>query len=292
LRLAHASALGNAPTLSVNGTASIDVGGLADRTLLINRGSLTVSGNRTLTGNVELSDGKLVCPGTGVLQVTGDVDISGGTLEVKVGAGAGTLGANGVVTLGGNLVVKMGGTSLNGTQSIPIITAASITGNFNVVDLPTPPSGTTYSIAVTPTQVLFQVAPGTPAQAWLSASGLSASTAMDQDTDGDGFVLLSEYALGGRASGHDSYLMQGNYAGGFLHLGFFRNPSATDVTYLVEGSSNLTTWTTVLRKVGSGAWTGTAPFSEGTPSRGLVPVTVTDTTSTSPRFLRIRVTRP
>ena len=292
LRLAHASALGNAPTLAVNGTASIDLGGLADRTLLINRGSLTVSGNRTLTGNVDLSNGKLVCPGTGVLQVTGDVDISGGTLEVKVGAGAGTLGANGVVTLGGNLEVKMGGTSLNGTQSIPIITAASITGNFNVVHLPTPPLGTIYSIVVTPTQVLFQVAPGTPAQAWLLASGLSASMAMDQDTDGDGFVLLSEYALGGSASWRDNYLMQGNYAGGFLHLGFFRNPSATDVTYLVEGSSNLTTWATVLRKIGSGAWTGNAPFSEGTLSMGLVPVTVTDTTSTSPRFLRIRVTQP
>ncbi len=294
LALAHASALGSASSVTLSGTSVLDASVLALGTLSVNRAALTVGGVGTITGNIALSAGKLSSPGSGQLAISGDLGISGGTTEVKVGIGAGGIIVGGNATLGGTLAVTMGG-SLSGTQTVSLITAASVSGSFAAVQLPPPPVGTAYSISVTSTQVLLRVAPATPVQSWLASQMLPMGTALDQDLDGDGQSLLVEYGLGGSALAPDPTLTRASLGGPSntaLTISFLWNSAATDLDCLVRSSPNLVDWITVLRKTGGGPWSGTASYTQGTAVNGLVSVTVTDPGTGEPRFLRLEITKP
>jgi hypothetical protein len=173
-----------------------------------------------------------------------------------------------------------------------LITASAVTGSFSAFQLPTPPTGLYYVIETTGTQVRLKVLSGTPSQSWLAAANLPTDTSLTSDPDSDGVPLLLEYALGGSAALTDQApvcLVEGSEA---LQIQFLWNTQASDVTAIVEGSSDLLTWTTLLSKTGGGAWTGAASFTEGTPTGNLVPMTVTDPITTSPRYLRIRIIKP
>ena len=72
----------------------------------------------------------------------------------------------------------------------------------------------------------------------------------------------------------------------YLTLNFKRNTSASDITYTVQGSSDLSTWTTISSYSG-GAWT---PSANVTDAAGVV--TVQDTIPTNlnvRRFMRLQV---
>ena len=123
------------------------------------------------------------------------------------------------------------------------------------------------------------VQPLTAFQSWqLQYFGTTASTgssAATADPAGDGMSNLLKYALGADplASGVQQ-LPTATTVGGKLELTFTR--ARSDVTYLVEGSSDLQTWSTL----------ATNPGVVGQS------VTVQDTASSTPRFLRLQITQP
>ncbi len=119
--------------------------------------------------------------------------------------------------------------------------------------------------------------------------------AADADPDGDGLDTLSEYAYltnptvldaAGAAPALGMDPVSGN-----LQITFRRNPAATDLTYIVEASGNLTTWTPIASSTGGAATTnlGGALSINETGTSPLI-VTVIDGVSMAPpasRFLRL-----
>lgn len=120
-------------------------------------------------------------------------------------------------------------------------------------------------------------------QSWLSGYSLPAdgtgAGALSADPDGDGLSNLLEYALGGNpASNASAPAPQTEVADNSLQLVFFR--ARSDLTYQVEGSSDLSTWSTL----------ATNPGQVGT--NVTVPDPVALDSAQPRRFLRLRVTNP
>ena len=130
----------------------------------------------------------------------------------------------------------------------------------------------------------------------------------EKDSDADGINNLLEYSLGnspisttgsnGPASLPQAVIVSSDpLLNDRISLQInFPDPAPSDVSYVVEASSNLTeAWTPLATKIGTGSWTwnpgGTNRISLGTPSAGRVMVKIGDSvpTSSNPkRFLRLR----
>ena len=120
------------------------------------------------------------------------------------------------------------------------------------------------------------------------------------DNESDGLANGIEYAWGfspkTRNQMSDGLTVNGAGlgAGTPLTITFRRDPLATDLTYQLQGSSDLVVWTTLAQSVGGGAPTG-AGFQSESEIGGQAPfrnVIVTDTAPAGPkRFFRLKVTR-
>lgn len=116
------------------------------------------------------------------------------------------------------------------------------------------------------------------------------------DPDGDGFVNLLEYALGGNALANGGALYQAAMSTGALTLQITRNLANTDITLTVQGAdSPAGPWTDLARSTNGNAFTvlavGAAVNETGTGATRTV--IVTDAVSGSARrFMRTMVTRP
>ncbi len=120
------------------------------------------------------------------------------------------------------------------------------------------------------------------------------------DTDKDSLTDGIEYAWGFSPKTRNpmSDGLTVNYdgvpGGSPLIVTFRRDPLATDLTYELQASSDLATWTTICQSVGGAIPTGTAYVGESvisgqSPYRNVV---VSDTAATgSKRFVRLKVTR-
>ena len=112
---------------------------------------------------------------------------------------------------------------------------------------------------------------------------------------GDGVPNLLKYATGGSPRiSDDNALLECLTTGTRPTLTFHRNPSATDVRYVVEGADRLTNgaaWRGLATNVG-GSWLGATNVEE-TGTGNPVECTVTDPVALqSNRYLRLRVSRP
>lgn len=123
------------------------------------------------------------------------------------------------------------------------------------------------------------------------------------DPDGDGLTNLLEYALNqdptryGQGSNPVQTVIRGYADGNYLSIRFTRAPLATDITYIVEVSSDLATWTAVASAANGAALSGPGVVSDDGANSSAHTVEVRDTVeqSASPgqrRFLRLRVTQP
>jgi hypothetical protein len=136
----------------------------------------------------------------------------------------------------------------------------------------------------------------TPMDLWKSAcfGSSSANPSVSGDTvvnNGAGITNLMAYALAANpytaSAGNLPTANQIPVSGTrYLQLAFTRNTAATDISYIVQGSSDLSQWSTI-RTFRYGRWT---PGGNVTDDSGAV--TVQDTTpmsSTPGRFLRLQV---
>lgn len=150
-------------------------------------------------------------------------------------------------------------------------------------------------------------------QTYFGSSSNSGNAADTADFDGDGVNNLLEYALGANptngnggdgiatlpegisGSTSDQPLLQDR-----LYLSFSIPQTApADVTYTVQASDSLGTWTEVARKIGTGAWTWLAGGSVRIYTSVQAPYEVVQIGDTSPRdnantrrFMRLQVSAP
>jgi hypothetical protein len=117
------------------------------------------------------------------------------------------------------------------------------------------------------------------------------------DPDGDGMKNLTEYGftLDPKVPGTSGGVTASVNAGGYLEIRFTRNTGRTDLTYTVEATSNLVTWTPIASSTGGAATVGSGAHSVVESGAGAVKtVTVEDSQtaiSGSPRFLRVKMVR-
>ena len=237
-------------TLSVGGTLSI---GVAD--------TLTLSGGATLVaddvaGNLTNTSGTL-SPADGATAAAIDgnyVQSATGTLLIEIGGASGggghdVLAVDGTVNLAGTVKVTL----LNGFeptlgQSFIVLACQALTDGGVVFDLPALPEDRAWQTLVTDdTITLSVIAAATDGlSAFRTLYGLAADGSEDtDDTDGDGMANLLEYALGANPLDADpSALPTASVADGQLVFVFQRPDSAeTDLSYVVQSSPDLSTWT-------------------------------------------------
>jgi hypothetical protein len=125
------------------------------------------------------------------------------------------------------------------------------------------------------------------------------------DPAGDGIPNLLKYALAmdPNATNSPDRTTAFDVSGNQFHFQFHRNTSATDVTYIVEFSGSLRSWTPLMTDTGAAGWvagmagaTAAESVPVGIPPDQYVNVTITDptdltATGTTNRFFRLNVHR-
>ena len=148
----------------------------------------------------------------------------------------------------------------------------------------------------------FPLSAVTAVSYYLAGFGLTGpNAALTADPNADGVTNLMAYALGLNPTVQSANsLPQGkikNYNGvSYESIAFTRSSVATDLTYIVEVSSDLSHWTTVATSSGGAATTGPGFVGEtGTAPNYLVEARDTQLVgdpNAPRRFLRLRVTSP
>jgi len=149
---------------------------------------------------------------------------------------------------------------------------------------------------------MFSLSIVTRADNYLSSFGLTGGNAGWMfDYDKDGIVNLMEYALQLDPTrpgvAETPAVTVKNYGGtDFLSITFIRSSAATDITYKVEGSTDLSAWSELASSVGGDPTSGPGFVSEtGSPPNLSVEVRDTVPLSSAPdgkRFLRLKVSSP
>ena len=134
----------------------------------------------------------------------------------------------------------------------------------------------------------FQIDAPTPVETWRTYhfGSNTSNLANNADYDDDGIQNLVEYALGTNptlgTSSHGPAALPVSLVGDAdallsdrLALSFnIANPNPTDITYLVQATDNLGTWTNIASKSGAGSWTWLAGGPSHIVTSGTGPVSV------------------
>jgi hypothetical protein len=300
--------------------------------------STQASGNRDRLANgtkfavPTVADGKVFVGNSNSVSVfgllAGTLAFSSPAYSVAENGGTATLtvnrlgGTNGAVQV--SYATIAGGTATNGTDysdvtgvlnwasgesaaktfPVPILNNPLVQPNVTInIALSSPTSGS--ALGVQPTAVLTIVQP--PISAWklmyFGADANNPAIAGDSaDPQSDGMVNLMAYAYGLNPLVTNTNPFTGSLVGNQFQLSFPRNISASDITYNIQSSVDLSIWNNLLTFVATSGWvtnvTG-ATVSES-PTNGLPPnqtVNVTATTSTNVtgntanQFLRLQIQR-
>jgi fibronectin-binding autotransporter adhesin len=298
LALQGSGALSGSAFITIASGATLSASGRSD-------GSLNVGGAQTLAGAGAVSGAVTnlgtVAPGglVGALSVSGDYDQSGGgTLAAQLsGLGHDVLAVGGTATLGGLLDVSTLAYTPSAGNAYTVLTAGAVSGTFATTNLPALGGGSSWSVVYSTTNVVLSVTGGagpTPYETWGAGHGLSGTNLYNgADPDGDGSVNLLEYAWGSNPTSNLSAVKLGmTLTNGTARLLIQRVNSATDIVYFVEAANaalNSASWSVLASNV-LGVWTGAATVDDN--NTGAVhEVRVLDTTSTTNRFLRLRIER-
>ena len=310
------------------GTIQDTTNGLSKVNLTVISGDWTLSGsNKAYTGSTVVSNGVLRAH-TGLSSV---IDIkAAGTF-----AGTGSTSTNLQLTNGStilrpltnwaspgsaftaarvvgttnttNWIIRLDGSGMTGftetNKTVPVLsgTLSNITtSQITLVTNNFPGKGTWGLTSATNSISLVYTAYVNPVDTWRDSIPWSgADSSPGADPDGDGLPNLLEYALGASPLvAGSNVLPSAPVQSSRLSFSFPRNVSASDLTYTVEASDNLSGWSGIARSENGGAFTnvgGAQSISESSPVNGQSTVTVIDGVSTSDqsrRFLRLTVTSP
>jgi hypothetical protein len=139
-------------------------------------------------------------------------------------------------------------------------------------------------------------------QDWATGHGLSGVNAEPvADADGDGCPNFAEFGLGLSPRSADApaapqFSLQPHAVGGqthrYLTVQFLRQMGSTNLTYMVQGSSDLVNWTALCTATGTNLPAGTGFVSQGGTGYERQVVardTVPADTGTTPRYVRLRL---
>ena len=237
------------------------------------------------------------------------VNRSGGTngaAQVAYATIAGGTATNGVDYLAVAGVLNWtNGESGSKTFIVPVLNDGLAESNETVNLTLSNPTNSASALGLTATAVLTLIEP--PTSVWkLAHFGTNANNAVAGDSvdpDQDGSVNLMEYAFATDPNRANSNSFTGILVGQQFQLHFPRNTSASDITYNVQSSGTLITWSNLMTYTGASGWVtnvaGTTMAESST--NGSAPdqyVNVTITTSTNMtamgstnQFLRLEVNR-
>jgi hypothetical protein len=132
----------------------------------------------------------------------------------------------------------------------------------------------------------------TPYQQWKVDNNLPVNMADSTMPDGDGIPILLKYATGMAVGAPGVCPMASSTSGGRPLTLTFQRPSPAPVTYTVQVSTDMSTWTTIATLTkGSDIWSGPGGVQE-TGTGSLRTATATDTTTPAAagrRFMRLQV---
>ncbi len=262
----------------------------------INAGRLALAGS--LTSN--LTTNAAIFAPQGTPSTTANLtQTSAATFQIRlngstVGSGYDQLTAGGNVTLAGTLDLVCGPNLTPGT--VFTILNKTSTGAISGTFLGRPQGsvwqddGYTWILSYTGgTGNDVTVTLATPVEAWrFQVFGTITNTGLNSDTsdkDADGTSNLLEYAMATNPNIADSIPFNIEESDGSLSLIYTKNSSATDITFTVEWSENLTTWST------SAVTQALVPDSDNGITQQ-IKASVPYGTQLSRRFLRLKVTRP
>ncbi len=191
------------------------------------------------------------------------------------------------------------------TFVVPILNDGQASSNHTVNLTLSNPTNPASALGLQTTAVLTIIEP--PTSVWqlahFGANANNATIAGDAaDPDADGSANLLEYAFASDPNVAGTNLFTGTLVGPQFQLHFPRNTSASDLTYLVQLSGDLSVWNNLLTYTAASGWVTNLPgasVSESAPV-GVPPdqsVNVTATTSTnvttgaSAQFLRLQIHR-
>jgi len=268
LALTGTASIANSPVIDIASGAHFDVSGLSS-TISLGAGQ-TLQGTGTVTGPMLVSG--TVSPGyvAGDTMNVGSTTISG-HLAVKVDGNSTELISSGTLNLTGGTVdvtVVVGGGGGGFTQPYYVIaSASSITGSL-------PSVNSTYKLTNTGTQL--QLSLNNSFATWIAGYTVSDSTPAGNPSH-DGLSNLVKYALGLNPT--VSAQPAGTLSSGTLT--FSKGDMAqgdSNLTYSIEESTDLVTWTTP---------TGTSP--SGTVSNAPTYISYSFPTGQSKVFARLKV---
>jgi autotransporter-associated beta strand protein len=253
-------------TVSIAGDSTFNgvIEGLNGLTKTGTTTTLLLTATQTYTGPTAVTAGTLAVSGQ-LPSGTALTLSAGATLSRDVTLGALTVGT--WTSASGSILRVTGapsGFDSRRAYSWPVVTATTITGTAPTLDASSLPATTgTYALVATSTALTVTHTPS-PYAAWQLLNNIPASTPLTADSNGDGLPDLINYATASRpilATAADR-----------LTITFDRLRS--ELTYIVEASSDLVSWTVI----------ATNPGTVG------ASITVTDITAYTPRrFLRLRV---
>jgi hypothetical protein len=119
------------------------------------------------------------------------------------------------------------------------------------------------------------------------------------DPDGDGIPNLMEYAFGSNPAiaGDSAGMPVVSMPGSYLQVRFSLDATRSDLTYEVQASNDLVSWTTIARSPGGGLMVDVGGGSRqiedtGSGQRTVTVHDATDAGSLKSRFLRLKIAKP
>ncbi len=189
------------------------------------------------------------------------------------------------------------------TFTVPILDDGQATPDRTVNLALSNPTNVASALGLQSTAVLTIIEP--PVSNWKIAHfGTNANNAVvagdAADPDHDGVVNMMEYAFGTDPMVANTNTFAVNLAGTEFQLHFSRNTSASDLTYILQASVNLTIWSNLLTYTAASGWVTNIPgptvsesSANGVPPDQYVDVTITSSTNVTAgatnQFLRLQV---
>ena len=244
--------------------------------------------------------------GTNVTITVNRVGGTNGATRVSYATVVGGTASSGVDYTGvSGVLTWTNGESVAKTFTVPILTNTVVESNVTVDLALSNPTNNASAIGVQPTATLTIIEPAIDAWKlnYFGANANNPAIAGDSaDPENDDIPNLLAYAYAFDPLVVNTNPFVGKIKGNQFQLDFPRNTSASDITYIVQSSWNLNTWSNLMTFSASAGWVANFPGVTASESstNGLVPnqfVNVAITVSTNEpseapeQFLRLEVHR-